>query len=209
MLNLTILTALFASRIKMPQSYKVKSAIIILLCWTIFFTGLWGMPRRYLEYKKIQIINKASILYQNKKYEDAIEKFKEAYVYHEYNGHFLLKYGCCLYDSGDIKNAKIVLQKSSKLITDPHVLEKLGDCHFQLNEFELAEKSYKIAQKIIPHRITPGYKLFKLYCSQDKNLLAENEAKKISQKEIKILSTEAYEMKKEIVNYLDSINESQ
>lgn len=80
-----------------------------------------------------------------------------------------------------------------------------GDYYKEKGLYKHAEFYYQTASNMIPTRITPHYKLWKLYVSQNNIIIAIREAQYILQQELKVENSFTLKVKAEIRTFLKNI----
>lgn len=88
-----------------------------------------------------------------------------------------------------------VMEETAKIIPTCELFCDMGDTYRKLNQYEKAERSYRLAGNMIPSRITPKYKLFVLYKDSGDSLSAVKIAKEIMEMKIKVEGSHALKMK--------------
>lgn len=79
---------------------------------------------------------------------------------------------------------------------------EMGDSYQSQGEFARSEQCYQTAMRMVPNRVTPTYKLFKLYANQGKKDEALITADRLLRQPIKKEGTRTLEMKAEAGEYL-------
>lgn len=79
----------------------------------------------------------------------------------------------------------------------------LGDYFAEKGQYDKAERYYLTASRMIPTRMLPNYRLWKLYCSQNKSSQAARVAEHILQQPLKVENTFTLRVKGEVKRYSD------
>lgn len=99
-----------------------------------------------------------------------------------------------------------MLSRASFLFPDSEIYCMLGDESMNMGNLDKAEIFYRKAIDMVPSRITPRYKLFKLYISRGDTILAVSLGRIVLSLKPKVESTKTLRMKGEIKDFLqDSI----
>jgi len=99
-----------------------------------------------------------------------------------------------------------MLSRASSLFPDSEIYCMLGDESMNMGNLDKAEIFYRKAIDMVPSRITPRYKLFKLYISRGDTVLAVSLGRIVLSLKPKVESTKTLRMKGEIKDFLqDSI----
>ena len=99
-----------------------------------------------------------------------------------------------------------MLSRASFLFPDSEIYCMLGDESMNMGNLDKAEILYRKAIDMVPSRITPRYKLFKLYISRGDTILAVSLGRIVLSLKPKVESTKTLRMKGEIKDFLqDSI----
>lgn len=99
-----------------------------------------------------------------------------------------------------------ILNRTSFLCPDSEIYCMLGDESMNMGNLDKAEILYRKAIDMVPSRITPRYKLFKLYISRGDTILAVSLGRIVLSLKPKVESTKTLRMKGEIKDFLqDSI----
>ena len=95
-----------------------------------------------------------------------------------------------------------ILNRTSFLCPDSEIYCLLGDENMEKGNFDKSETYYRKASDMVPSRITPRYKLFRLYLSKGDTLSAISCGNKILSFKPKVESTIILRMKGEIKSFL-------
>ena len=95
-----------------------------------------------------------------------------------------------------------ILNRTSLLCPDSEIYCLLGDENMEKGNFDKSETYYRKASDMVPSRITPRYKLFRLYLSKGDTLSAVSYGRKILSFKPKVESTITLRMKGEIKSFL-------
>ena len=179
------------------KKVRVKSSILVL----IFFLNAVFLYRVYNGYKAISNWRSASLAvtynlaYALRTYENVYPDLINSYT-------FLYNYGSELADLGYYKKAISVYEKLNNFHHDIHLYSQMGRCYESLKLYDLAEKNYQIASCMEPIRLNPQLLLFKLFESSGQHKKAISQAQNILNTPVKIKTTEAEEIRKEMRFYL-------
>ena len=122
--------------------------------------------------------------------------------YHKlkYHPQFMMWFAKQMFQSKDWNNALPVLKDALLIYPCLEIYCDLGTIYQQQNKYQEAKIHYTIALNMIPSRITPKYKLFKLYLHEKDSLNAKKVANQILNSPIKIENTSFLKMKAKIMN---------
>ena len=104
-----------------------------------------------------------SILFELEEYQLYSELCSEKYDILRYVPNFMLEYGLSLSKEGNINKSDSIFIECQSYYTSPLLLSMLGDNCTKKGDFYSAEKYYIDSFVMLPDRITPLYKLSKLY----------------------------------------------
>ena len=135
---------------------------------------------------------------------EVLPEYARLYPWMRGNGLFLYNYAAELNYIGDWKKSNELMTECSKLYNDNDVQLILADNYQQLKQYEQAEQHLKLAYEMIPNRFIPLYRLVQLYKLQKREDDAQNLAKLIIRKPIKIPSYEIDAIKTEMKKIISS-----
>jgi len=95
-----------------------------------------------------------------------------------------------------------ILQTAARIVPNSELYIKLGDFWKQKKDFSQAEACYQTAAAMIPHHITPSYKLFQLYIEEGNINAAINMGNYLLKQPIKKKGTKALRMEAEVLEFL-------
>ena len=130
-------------------------------------------------------------------YKEVTQNYKQLYPYLDDQIKFLFEYGRSLSQTEQPEKSNEVLQHAMQISCDPMLYNIMGKNYQAMQEYELAEKSFRKAALIVPNRIYPYYLLMKMFVETgDKEKAIEN-ANIVLTKEPKVQSTAVREMREE------------
>lgn len=91
-----------------------------------------------------------------------------------------------------------LLEQAALIVPTSELLCDLGDLYMLHDEIERTIKCYNISSEMVPHRITPQYKLFFLYYSLNDTVQMRNVGEVLLSTPVKIQSTKTIRMKAEV-----------
>ena len=142
--------------------------------------------------------DEADQLYQTGAYPEANASFAGAYPVLSCNGLFLQQYAKSLSMEEKYPEAIALLNQSTGYYQDEVTGIILGNCYQELGEYDKAEKQYRLAANMVPHKFYPLYLLAKLYNESGETEKATAIAKEILNKKIKVPSKAIEEIKAEM-----------
>jgi len=170
---------------------------------SIFLFG--GLGFLWLATNKLQQVKTAYMDWKNAFdtynmgiYDDCLADYEKAYPILKTNGDFLTNYGKALSMADKHTRAIEVLQQAAKYYPNTIVYTSLGDSYKKLGQNINAEQAYIHAFKMNPSRFYPKYLLAKLYDGSGQKVKANEVAKELLEKDIKIESTAIEEIKEEM-----------
>ena len=158
---------------------KPPPAAVALLAVFILFSGFMESPRDLNE--------KGNALFQEKKYESALEQYRKAQVKEPDDPAVLYNLASALYQVQDYQEAKNTLEKAVKHIEDKQLKQKAlynyGNTLYRLGDFEKSIEAYKGALELNPEDEDAKYNLEFLQKSKNKFEKENQDKQKDSQKQ--------------------------
>lgn len=173
----------------------IRTGIIgtIILSLFIAYKEFHGLGKNIKKWKNAQD------LYYNGLYEESLKIFDSLYPSHlNTNGEFLMNYGKALSIFEEHKKAINILERSKRYLNNVIIETTLGDSYKAIGKYSQAEAAYEQAANMIPHRFYPQYLLTKLYFESGQYAKANQTAKIVLAKPVKVSSRAISEMKIEI-----------
>lgn len=140
------------------NKYLVKSLsfiLIIVIAWLFNF--------EYNRYKSNLRWAKAARFIKTREKGYALNIYKEVYPVISYDGNFLYNYGAELSLIGDYNKSLKILKEAESKMNDADFYSYLGNTYDGLFMFNEAEDAFIYANRIIPHKFYPKYRLVLLY----------------------------------------------
>lgn len=131
-------------------------------------------------------------------FEETTDHYRELYPLLKKEPVFLFEYGQCLSKTGQYEESIRILREGTCLSSDPMFYNIIGKNHQALKQYESAEKAFRQASLMIPHRLYPDYLMAKMYFESRQIPKGVEAAKKLINKEPKVMSEAVEEMKKEM-----------
>lgn len=85
----------------------------------------------------------------------------------------------------------------------------MGDLYRQLGDYDNAISCYRVAENMIPRRLTPKYKLFLLYKDMDNAVMACKYGRDLLSKSFHVEGTRTLTMKRDVIRYLNDTEASE
>jgi O-antigen ligase len=148
--------------------------------------------------------NEVMVLFKLQDY-DASGSLSEIYSPLLYTGAYLQQYGIALYLNEDYLRGQKMLELSKHYISNQPLYTTLGETYKILKKYSKAEEAYTHSIFMVPHKLYPRYMLAKFYFEtgqKEKSLIF---AEEILKKNLKIESTAASEIKKEMVELIEEL----
>jgi O-antigen polymerase len=149
--------------------------------------------------------DEANTLYGINAFAEANTSFVEALPVLKHNGLLLQQYAKSLSMDNRYEEAVTMLNEAGNYYKDEYSFIALGDAYKALGETQKAEEQYQLAASMVPHKFYPLYLLAKLYNQTGQHKKALALAHQILVKEIKIPSQAIKEMREEMKEIIDGI----
>ena len=162
-----------------------------------------SLPAKYLAMKTWKT---ASQLKRFGDYPAAIASMQNILPVLDQNGMFMFEYGQALTLNKSYEKGIEVLEKASKLVSDPYLYNSLGNCYQAVKNYKKAEASYLHAFYLIPHKFYPRYLLVKLYEEMGEREKAVALAQQVLTMKVKVPSTAINEIREEMEKVLNKEN---
>lgn len=195
-----ILLAYSLANIKIEQRNEFKFNRALKLSWCCLLGGIciflirdirfeiqWGKLALYREYLESDTIS---------------ESYADLYVRWNGDPMFLYNYGAVLNHLGNYSRSNEIMFRCIKYFNDYDVQRLIADNYDNMKKCEQAEEHYLIANKMIPSRFMPLYRLLKLYDKNGKTNDALYMAKTIVDMPIKVQSGTVHKIKTEAHAFL-------
>lgn len=111
-------------------------------------------------------------------------------------------YGQYLYAEDDSERSINVLNDLKQIVPTSELYCDLGDLYKSVQDYERAVTCYQTAHKMIPRRLTPLYKLFKVYHELGDTISARKQAQQALSIPIQVENTRTLKMKAEMKSLL-------
>jgi len=192
--------------------------------------GKWKIPKGLFSVLKpaVLIVSVALLVLTMKMYQDeyrwntiaqrslagetkkVLPDYARLYPWMNRNGLFVYNYAAELNYIGEWKQSNKLMTECSRLYNDNDLQLILADNCQQMKQYSEAEKHLKLAYEMIPNRLIPLYRLALLYKEEGKMNKANQIARMIITKPVKIMSSDVLviksEMKELVVNKCKNIN---
>lgn len=175
------------------SSFLFVFVIVIFLC----------VHNRYPSYQAYKDWTRASVFFDSGSYKAALEVHERIYPHLHDQPLFMFQYGQCLSKLEKFEESNFILRQATAISCDPMIYNIIGKNHQSLGDYAEAEKCYKKAASIVPHRIYPYYLLAKMYAEKGCYNDFSNMAKFVLDKKVKVDSPAVKEMKDEILGMLE------
>lgn len=185
------------------KQYRLIVCPTFLLAISIFFIDkLSGSNNLYIQWRR------ADGLYKNELYVTALPHYVNLYPQLQSNLKFLLNYATVLYKNNDLSSACLILERA-KLISNHAKIWDIQGMYYQMEQkYPLAERNFYYSSYLVPMRLSPYYRLAKLYCEPqyfNKEKFAHFSQIVLTQK-VKIESPQIDEMRKDIERTIKLVN---
>ena len=180
------MTGGYLKPVRLPKPFIIKPALTLL----VLAIAVYSYIRSPIIYKSYWLWDEAKSLYGMGSYREANNSFRQAYdTGLSHNGIFLLNYGKSLYLSGQYRESLEILNRGRDYYTDEVYFTTLGDACKALGKHSQAERAYKTAANMVPHKFYPLYLLATLYDETGEKAKARQTARDILNKDVKVHST--------------------
>lgn len=202
-LNFVVYLALISSY-STKKSYKITLSGLVIKPVAIigFFFSLYFLRIEYVRYKSHLKWKKADWYVQVNKENYALKEYEEVYPVLNYSGNFLYNYGTSLSLLGYYNKSLKILKETETKLNSADFYLYLGNTYEGLNLFNKAEQAFRYANKLIPHKLYPEYRLVLLYKKTGKIDKAVQLAKEIIQKQPKVKSGIVDQIKTEMEDFV-------
>lgn len=173
---------------------NVKSIYSIIFISLLFAGSLYCIKYEktlieiYREKKSLSIIKVS-------KYNDLTDEYRRLYPYFSRYHDFMFDYGQALSNLNRYKEGNEILIEGASQSSDPMFYNLIGNNYRALKQFDKAEEYYFRAYYTLPNRLYPLYLLSKLYHETGQGEKAKAMAKKLLEKEPKVMSTAVRQMR--------------
>jgi tetratricopeptide (TPR) repeat protein len=181
-----------------PKNLYPKFAIWFFIIAVPVTVALCGY-KLYFSYGAYKQWKKTKVLYAKEFYEKASEEYEEQYPYIQDDIKFLFEYARTLSRFGEYKKSNEILHRTMPISCDPVHYNIMGINYQLLQQYKLAEQSFKKAATLVPNRLLPHYLLAKLYHEMGLKDKAEAETDIVMTKPPKVESMAVEEMRNELI----------
>lgn len=180
------------------------SPAIAFLCLLLTSFVLYKQYPVYKAYKKWK---QEQLYYSVGLYKDVSKSYSALYPYLNDQIKFLFEYAQSLSKSEQYAESNRILARAMQISCDPVLYNIAGKNYQALKEYEQAEYYLIRSTQIVPNRLYPYYLLTKLYDEMGEKEKALKTAQIVLTKEPKVDSMAVKEMREEIVQIMNKINE--
>lgn len=188
-------------KLRFPQSIFSGWKKRVIACVLVFFVAIVLK----VTYSKVAVIKngfeqwqQSLIIYNNGHYKESVVEFEKVNQMLYKNGEFLMQYGKALVMAGEYAKGVTILKETKKYFNTTIIEMTLGNAYKYLGKYKKAEKSYHIAESMVPNRFYPMYLLVKLYNETGQKEKAYFKAREILNKKVKIPSLAIREIRLEM-----------
>lgn len=142
------------------------------------------------------------IVDKNKISEEAHSQLSTLYPLFCYNPQLMYIYSKSSLEDYPLNTKPQILQTAARIAPNSELYIKMGDFWKQKRDYAQAEACYQTAAAMIPHHITPSYKLFQLYIDKGNINAAIDMGNYLLKQPIKKKGTKALRMEAEILEFL-------
>ena len=200
------LEILFISIIGMMKSKTIKVFTISILAKyivrsiasiSIICISIWSY---HIYHKTFTTIIR--IVDKNKISEEAHSQLSTLYPLFCYNPQLMYIYSKSSLEDYPLNTKPQILQTAARIAPNSELYIKMGDFWKQKRDYAQAEACYQTAAAMIPHHITPSYKLFQLYIDKGNINAAIDMGNYLLKQPIKKKGTKALRIEAEILEFL-------
>lgn len=134
---------------------------------------------------------------------DGIAEYEKAHRVLDKAGELKFHLGAAYAYTDQPEKAVPLIQNSQKNFNDKNIYIVLGSAHFQMGQFEEAEKSFRLALRMYPKLLLPRLWLAEMYLKLDRRNDALNELRKIIEIEPKVMTQEIRRIKEDARRLLE------
>lgn len=137
-------------------------------------------------------------------FEETVNNYRDLYPLLKTEPVFLFEYGQCLSKTGKYEESNRILSEGIQYSGDPMFYNIMGKNYQALEQYDRAEKAFRQAAYMVPHRLYPYYLKAKMYFESGQTEKALEAARQLIAKEPKVMSEAVREMKQELTDSLKS-----
>lgn len=137
-------------------------------------------------------------------FEETVDHYGNLYPRLKEEAVFLFEYGQCLSKTGQYEESNRILKEGILRSADPMFYNIIGKNYQALQQYTEAEKMFRQAHWMVPHRLYPYYLMAKMYFENGQTDKGIEIARKLIAKEPKVMSDAVKEMKKEMAEAIEN-----
>ena len=188
---------------KQTQKRKVKSKkweiIALGIALIILTVPIIWQGKKWIEKKEGVTQWKEEQTYYNMEiYEQTVDNYRKLYWQLRDEPKFLFELGQCLAKTEFYEESNRILREGANQSSDPMFWNIMGKNYQAMHHYHEAEACFMHAYNMVPNRLYPLYLLANLYYASGQNEKAIDMAKRVINKEPKVMSTAISEMKAEM-----------
>jgi O-antigen polymerase len=176
------------------SSYSIR----LMISFSLFLLSFFCFKHLKAIRLGLSIETEANRLYSKGLFDEAANKYGDAYPILAREGEFLALYGKALTMAKRYEQAVPVLLKAEQHFNSPVVQLALGNAYQAKKDIKKATEHYYRGWYMIPSRIYPKYLLAKMYWSEGETLLAKALATEVLNQPVKIVSPATQQIRNEM-----------
>lgn len=136
-------------------------------------------------------------------FEETTDHYRDLYPLLKKEAVFLFEYGQCLSKTEQYEESIRILSEGVFRSSDPMFYNIIGKNHQALKQYDQAEKAFRQASWMIPHRLYPHYLMAKMYFESGQTEKGLETARELIDKDPKVMSEAVEDMKKEMEELIE------
>lgn len=206
--SLLVFVPLLLAGIDSKIVFKIKvSPSITIFKWIILLIGIFLIGRGYYYYSNIEKDLKILCSNSPSKVEEAKRDIEKYYRKIQCIPQYFDIYAQYCYLHSPSAEGIMILEKATKIIPTSELFCDLGDLYMKEQNINRAIRSYTMANKMLPCRILPQFKLFSIYRQTGDTINMRLKGEELLATTIKVENTQALRIKEEVMQSLKEIAE--
>lgn len=206
--SLLVFVPLLLAGIDSKIVFKIKvSPSITIFKWIILLIGIFLIGRGYYYYSNIEKDLKILCSNSPSKVEEAKQDIEKYYRKIQCIPQYFDIYAQYCYLHSPSAEGIMILEKATKIIPTSELFCDLGDLYMKEQNINRAIRSYTMANKMLPCRILPQFKLFSIYRQTGDTINMRLKGEELLATTIKVENTQTLRIKEEVMQSLKEIAE--
>ena len=184
-----------------------KKKAVLLVSALLLLPYVWNWENRQEKQKAVEQWKDEQSYYNMGIYEETADNYRKLYPQLQDEPKFLFELGHCLAKTGQYEESNRFLLEGGYKSSDPMFWNIMGKNYQALGRYHEAETCFTHAWHIVPNRLYPLYLLANLYFESNQSETGIAMARKVINKEPKVVSQATNEMKTEMKEKLNQYNQ--